>query len=55
MGLLFRVGKSAQRSNQGIRHGKLRNLGKTSQTLVRLQIVIKHSYLQQERTILSVQ
>ena len=47
MGLLFRVGKSAQFTNQGIRQGKRRNLGKTAQTLVRFEIVLKHSCLQQ--------
>ena len=55
MGLLFRVGKSAQFTNQGIRQGKRRNLGKTAQTLVRLEIVLKHSCLQQGSTIFSVQ
>ena len=47
MGLLFRIGKSAKCTNQGIRQGKRRNLCKTSQTLVRLQIVLKHTCLQQ--------
>ena len=55
MGLLFRVGKSAQFTNQGIRQGKRRNLGKTAQTLVRLEIVLKHSCLQQGSKIFSVQ
>ena len=39
--------KSAQFTNQGIRQGKRRNLGKTAQTLVHFEIVLKHSCLQQ--------